>query len=114
VSQQGDPGWFPECLICGMGNLPGVVCLSPPEEDHGLTPLGRDSPTVSVETERDGHVWKLCLLCDTVTLADPFAWGSRAYCVECWNAFVGRGLFPPRSAVAARRLHAGQWPTSLA
>jgi hypothetical protein len=97
-----------------MGNLSGAVCLGPLEEAHGLTPVGLGPAGVSIESERDGHNWKLCLLCDTLMLADPFSWGSRAYCIECWNGFVERGLFPPSSAVTARRMSAEQWPTGLA
>jgi hypothetical protein len=109
MSHQGFPGWFPECLVCGAGNLPGIVCLSPPEEAHGLIPINACSPGLSMETERDGHVWKQCLLCETLMLADPFSWGSFGYCTDCWNRFAERGLFPPSSAASARRMSAEQW-----
>jgi hypothetical protein len=110
VSHQGLPGWFPECVICGMGNLPGAVCLNPLPEIHAQTPI-TDAHAMSAEIELDGHMWKRCLLCQTTMLADPAAWGSVAYCVDCWNRFARRGLHPPTTATQVRELSAEDWGT---
>lgn len=96
MSHQGLPGWFPECVICGLGHLGGFVCLHVQQEEvHGLvrvTGLERDEPNL---WEEDGHWWTRCLLCETAALSDPVAWGSVGYCVGCWNSYVRRGMFPP-------------------
>jgi hypothetical protein len=111
VSHQWSPGWFPECLVCGMGNLGGIVCVTPDfDQQHGLTPIiGEMAGTSALEHREDGHWWMGCLLCDQVTLADAEAWGSVAYCTGCWNHFTLRGLYPPTSAAAARRMSETDW-----
>jgi hypothetical protein len=108
MSHQGHEGWFPECLICGAGNLGGLVCLTP--DVHALTPIasGRARTAILVQDD-DRHWWTQCLLCDHRMLSDPFAWGSVAYCVDCWNRFTSRGVFPPASAAQARRLTDSEW-----
>ncbi|GAB2678841.1 hypothetical protein GCM10009743_63900 [Kribbella swartbergensis] len=111
MSHQGYEGWFPECLVCGMGNLGGVVCLAPDHGDvHGLIPIvGERSGTSDLSRDENGHWWMQCLLCDSRVLSDPFSWGSRAYCVGCWNHFTSRGLFPPVCAFDARRMTDLEW-----
>ena len=75
MSHQGHHGWFPECLICGLGNLGAIVCVTPDFGDqHGLTPIvGPDLEISTLEQGSDGHWWKSCLLCDHLTLADARA-----------------------------------------
>ena len=110
MSHQGYEGWFPECFVCGMGNLTGVICLIPlQDEHHGLTPIRGKVSGPSEFVQENGHWWKGCLVCDTRTLSDPFSWGSLTYCIECWNGFVERGVYPPASAVEARRMTPEQW-----
>ena len=111
MSHQGYPYWFPECFICGMGNLRGVVCMTPQtEEAHGgLIPI-EGSRGTSEQIERDGHHWLRCLLCSSELIADPGAWGSYVFCVVCWNAFARQGVEPPRSAEQARRILGDRWP----
>jgi hypothetical protein len=94
-------------MICGMGNLPGMVCLNPVPEAHCLVPI--EAEALSPELEVDGHSWKQCLRCETLMLADPVAWGSVAYCVDCWNGFALRAVRPPRTAIQARALSADDW-----
>ena len=111
MSHQGHEGWFPECLVCGMGNLSGIVCVTPDYADqHGLTPIVGSTPATSkFERGEDGHWWKHCLLCDHPALSDPGAWGSVAYCTGCWNHFTSRGLYPPVSAASAQRMPTSDW-----
>jgi hypothetical protein len=110
MSHQGYEGWFPECLICGMGNLDGVVCITPSQEDeHGLTPITGERSGTSEVFSDGGHAWKRCLLCPTAMSSDPLSWGSVAYCISCWNHFTQRGLFPPTSAKRARSMTDEQW-----
>lgn len=111
MSHQGHEGWFPECLVCGMGNLNGIVCVTPDYVDqHGLTPIvGTMAGTSRLAREDDGHWWKHCLLCDHPSLSDPGSWGSVAYCIGCWNHFTSRGLYPPASVSIGRRMSAAGW-----
>jgi hypothetical protein len=95
MSHQGFEGWFPECLVCGCGNVGPILCLDPTcHERHGLTTIdAKDERLVS----HDGHHWKLCQFCDRGFLSDPGAWGSFGLCIECWNKFAAAGMFPPTS-----------------
>ena len=110
VSHQGYEGWFPECLVCGLGNLSGIICLSPVEDDRELTPVRGASPGISDLTQDEhGHWWKACLLCSRKVLSDPFSWGSLAYCIGCWNHFTSQGIWPPQSVIQGRRMPASAW-----
>jgi hypothetical protein len=95
MSHQGYEGWFPECLVCGYGNVGPIVCLDPTcHERYGLhTVVATDERLVRY----DGHYWKLCQLCERRCLSDPAAWGSFALCVECWNKFAEADVYPPTS-----------------
>ena len=50
-----------------MGNLNGIVCLTPDYVDqHGLKPIiGSMTGISKFEQGEDGHWWKYCLLCVT-------------------------------------------------
>jgi hypothetical protein len=110
MSHQGLEGWFPECFICGGGNLNGVICMTPlVDEEHGFQPIRGEMSGISELRHEDGHSWKRCLLCPTQMVSDPFSWGSYAYCIECWNDFASRGVYPPTSASRARRLTPEEW-----
>lgn len=110
MSHQGHQGWFPECLVCGMGNLGGIVCLSANQDVHGLTPIvGKRSGISGLTQDEAGHWWMQCLLCDRRVLSDALSWGSYAYCIGCWNHFTSRGLFPPASAAQARGMTSAEW-----
>ena len=39
MGNQGEDGWFPVCLVCGLGNAGCVVCLDPTchEQREGRT-----------------------------------------------------------------------------
>ena len=39
MGNQGEDGWFPVCLVCGLGNVGCVVCLDPTchEQREGRT-----------------------------------------------------------------------------
>ena len=92
MSHQGYAGWFPECMVCGAGNLNRFVCITPFQlEEHGLVEVDDGSSPEAESFEADGHAWKRCALCSTVALADPFSWGSVGYCADCWNASVRTG-----------------------
>jgi hypothetical protein len=95
VSHQGYEGWFPECLVCGGGNVGAVVCLNPTcHEAH-------EGQLIASATERlvqaDSHWWKLCHWCDRPIRADGGAWGTYALCIECWNSHAAAGILPPAS-----------------
>jgi len=85
--------WFPECILCGSGNLGGVVCLSPAcHEKHGLHVVTGEK---IIKLHEDGHAWRGCQFCESRMLADAGAWGSLAICTECWNLFAEAGRYPP-------------------
>ncbi len=96
MSHQAYEGWFPECLVCGCGNVGPIVCLDPAcHQRNGLRKVEAiDQRLVT----HDGHSWKLCQLCERRFLSDPAAWGSFALCVGCWNTFARAGIYPPTSA----------------
>src|SRR5437660_9460439 len=95
MSHQGCDGWFPECLVCGLGNVGPIVCLDPTcHERHELRVV--DSADEGLVTQ-DGHSWKCCHLCDRPFISDPGAWGSFALCLKCWNKFARAGVYPPTS-----------------
>ena len=103
MSHQGQQGWFPECIVCHLGNVGPVICLDPTCHEkygrpEGLTNsldhyenLCRDEKLIN----EDGHWWKCCQLCDRRLLSDPGAFGSFAICVECFHKFASRGERAP-------------------
>lgn len=95
VSNQGEDGWFPECLICRMGNIGPAVCLDPTCHE------GHEGTIIEGARERyleeAGHAWQLCQLCDRRILSDGGAFGVYALCVDCWNAYARAGCLPPSS-----------------
>ena len=94
MSHQGHEGWFPECIVCHMGNVGPVVCLDPTcHETYGLKPVASSGDERLIE--EGGHWWKCCQLCDRRIHADPGAFGSYAICVECFNRSVDQGEMPP-------------------
>lgn len=96
MSHQYHPFWFPECLLCGMGNLPAVVCLlNSCHEEHGLSTIVDEQ---TLETEAAGHFWKGCQFCQRQMLADAAAWESTALCADCWNLYVIAERLPPTTA----------------
>jgi hypothetical protein len=104
MSHQGYEGWFPECIVCGMGSVGAVVCLDPTcHEANGLKPVElkhskyTEGNLVTDEKliKEDEHWWKCCQLCDRRIHADAGAFGSYAICVECFNEYVNRGENPP-------------------
>jgi hypothetical protein len=104
MSHQWDEGWFPECIVCGLGNLGPVVCLNPLcHEAYGFRPIEL-KPTVYIHGDlsideklikEDGHWWKCCKLCDKRIYADPGAFGSYAICIDCFNQAIHQGKPPP-------------------
>jgi hypothetical protein len=98
MSHQGYQGWFPECLVCGCGNVGPVVCLDPTCHEHyGLRTVDATDASDERLVTHDGHFWKLCQLCERRLLSDPGAWGSFGLCVECWNKFARADVYPPTS-----------------
>jgi hypothetical protein len=95
MSHQGYEGWFPECLVCGCGNVGPIVCLDPAcHEEHGLRIVAATDERLVAQ---DGHSWKLCQLCERRFISDAGAWGSFALCVACWNKFALAGVYLPTS-----------------
>lgn len=96
-----DPYWFPECLICGKGNLGAVVCLNHGcHEKHGLVLI---DDVRGNEHEKDGHYWNKCEFCVVLMLADPWSIGSFAICSDCWNSYVRLEQYPPVSPLEIGR-----------
>jgi len=93
MSHQGYEGWFPECLICGMGNVGGVVCLSPMCHEESQGQVISDATERLIE--KDSQFWKLCNLCDHASLASSASWGSYAICIDCWNQYAVKNELPP-------------------
>jgi len=102
MSGQWQRGWFPECLVCGMGNVGPVICLDPTchEAHQGDIIEGGDEHLVT----RDGHSWKLCNWCAGPILADAGAWGTYALCVDCWNRSARHRTLPPASPIQMAKL----------
>jgi hypothetical protein len=96
MSHQGFEGWFPECLVCGMGNFGPAVCLDPTchefHESAGFAPI--ESPTEKF-IYSDGHYWQCCQLCDKRIRSDGGSWGTYALCISCFNAFARARVLPP-------------------
>lgn len=120
MTNQSYEGWYPECLVCGMGNLGPIVCLDPHDHADAVSArriLDGDGPEALIQDD-DGHWWKRCRLCDRRVLSDPFA-ASIGLCAGCWNHSPERGQYPPSSAeelasVATERLPpAGRWRRRL-
>ena len=104
MSHQGFPGWFPECIVCRMGNVGPVVCLDPTcHEAQPLAPIvleatGLHEGDLSIGDtlqQADGHFWKSCQRCERHVLADPGAFGVYALCVACYNLYAGAHRQPP-------------------
>jgi hypothetical protein len=93
MSNQGKDGYFPLCLVCGMGNVGCVVCLDPTchEKHQGEAIAGAREKYL----EEAGHAWQLCQFCDNYVRSDGGAFGTYALCVECWNRFARAGRLPP-------------------
>ena len=112
MSHQGLPGWFPECVVCGDGNVGPVVCLDPTcHETRGRVPI-RLEPTKYVHgdlvvdeklVEEGGHVWKCCQVCDRRIHADGGAFGVYAICVSCFNLYAEADRDPPASPRETQR-----------
>lgn len=92
MSHQGNPGWFPECIVCKSGNVGPVICLDPAHESHGPRPVEPKQKYIHGDlaadeqlVNEDNHWWKCCQLCDKRIHADPTAFGSHAICVDCFN-----------------------------
>ena len=111
MSHQGYEGWFPECIVCRMGNVGAVVCLDPTcHEAYGLNPIELRltkyvTGDLSVDEkliEEDGHWWKCCQLCDRRIHADPGAFGSYAICLRCFDKYASEGEYPPTTPWKSR------------
>jgi hypothetical protein len=112
MKSQRHEGWFPECLVCGRGDVGAIVCLDPAcHEAHLGEIVGARRQRL---IQRDGHWWKLCRFCSRPVLSDPGAWGSYALCTDCWNrlarARIAPPAFPRPAGDAHRRLPHGEWP----
>ncbi len=93
MSHQGYPGWFPECLLCGLGNLDAVICLNPMcHQSHDGKRINSFS---SILIQKDDHWWKLCQLCEGGILSDPVSFGVFALCVDCFNKCIDARIDPP-------------------
>ena len=95
MSHQWNDGWFPECFVCGVGNLNAVVCLNPLcHEKHQGEIIESERAKY---LEQDGHYWALCHWCDEKIRSDAASWGTFAICVDCWNDFAKKQMLPPSS-----------------
>ena len=104
MSHQGSEGWFPECIVCGCGNVGPVVCLQPAcHEKNGLVPIELEKTfyiagDLSVDEkliEEDKHFWKCCQICDNRLISDPASFGSYAICIDCFNIYTTAKVWPP-------------------
>lgn len=93
MSHQGEDGWFPECLVYGMGNIHGAVCLDPTCHEGHEGILLDDKSDKYVEAA--GHAWQLCQSCDRKILSDGGAFGVYTLRVDCWNAYGRAARLPP-------------------
>lgn len=108
MSHYGIEGWFPECILCGCGNVGAVVCLNRQCHEQYIEGPREYTDEIFADDgliEEDGHWWKCCRLCDTRIHADPFAFGSYALCVACWHQFAKLGQYPPITIGAVIQHH---------
>src|SRR3569832_1407244 len=98
MSHQGYEGWFPECIVCGMGNLSGVICLNPGCHER-FYEESDEAPGVAGSglQQRDGHCWEKCCCCSHLMLSDALAWGSLGICISCFTAYFRARRLPPYS-----------------
>ena len=95
MSHQGHEGWFPECLVCGLGNVGAIVCLDPTcHEQHDGSAL---EPSDDKLRQIDGLWWVGCQLCDSNSISEPASWGTYAICTGCFNAYMAANRLPPTS-----------------
>ncbi|QIF00164.1 hypothetical protein [Roseimicrobium sp. ORNL1] len=109
MSHPGIEGWFPECIICGMGNLHGVICLDPTCHEF-IYESSHDAPVSSSTREHHshGHFWKTCAACQHDIRADGASWGTYAICTECFASYFAARRLPPASpAEVAQHLSHG-------
>ncbi len=108
MSHQGYEGWFPECIVCHMGNVGAVICLDPMCHEQTIEgPREYNADELSAAEmliQEDGHWWKCCRLCEKRIHADPGAFGSYAICVKCFDKYARRGEYPPTAPWQSRSL----------
>jgi len=89
MSSQTSVGWFPECHICGFGNIGTFCCLRPecleaarnlPREQWFDVNVWRRTQPLQ---DKCGEWWSRCIICNKQVLASPEAWGSFACCFNC-------------------------------
>ena len=98
MSHQGDEGWFPECLVCGLGHFGPAVCLDPTcHEAHQLKGFAPIHSPRDKFFQLESHFWHGCQLCDRRILSDACSWGTNALCIRCFNAFARAEASPPKA-----------------
>jgi hypothetical protein len=104
MSHQGIEGWFPECLICGMGNLSGIVCLDPTCHAN-IYESAHDAPAASASESHHsrGHFWKTCAACQRDIRADGGSWGTYGICTECFGSYFRAHRLPPENPAEVTR-----------
>jgi hypothetical protein len=98
MSHQGYEGWFPECILCGAGNVGPVVCLNPVCHEQYIEGPKEYTDEIFADDgliKEDNHWWKCCRLCDRRIHADPVAFGSYALCASCFHQYARHGKYPP-------------------
>ena len=104
MSHQGNDDWYPECLVCGMGNFHGVVCLDPTCHEHSFAELSE--PPLDSQSKRfteDGHRWVSCACCEKAVRADGGAWGTYGICISCFTAYFLARRLPPIGPIDLNR-----------
>lgn len=111
MSHQGYEGWFPECLVCGMGNLGGNHL--PIARRLGRTRL-QGYPRlcqrrVAASTGGRRPLVERVPVVRSTGPGRPQRLGIHGLLHRLWNHFAARGLHPPATAIAARRLSEVEW-----
>ena len=106
MSHQGYDDWFPECLLCGHGNLGsvGIVCLDPTCHEYFYAEA--TEPPIATASKRsvtDGHHWASCACCDKQVRADAGSWGTYAICIPCFRAYFTARRLPPSTPTLLHR-----------
>src|SRR5688572_1993391 len=110
MSHQGINGWFPECLICGMGNLPGMVCLDPSCHEFIYESMHEPPAAAASEShQKNGHDWKTCAACQNDIRCDGGAWGTYGICTDCLAVYFRARRLPPASPAEVSRHLSNEW-----
>lgn len=90
MSNQNREGWFPECLICFLGNIGEHICLPcglKGEVDSEKLMAAQNQENYPEPYLRGNHYYLNCFQCQRGTIADGGSYGVYAICLNCYPKF---------------------------